>query len=188
MFIKTDTIQNLINKYGQPELRSFRFKVSPDEFEIIKGSQKNGRKHDVTLYTLKDDKIIVIAKHFYPAGMFRAPSGGINLGEDFEQGAKREALEETGCEIMLKHFLLMNNVTFYMQDKPDKQIEWVSYIFQADYLSGDFQFTDKHEIREVHLATLKEFENYSKTMRSTNIGGLHYRAALHDEVKKLLKF
>ena len=59
-------------------------------------------------------------------------------------------------------------------------------MFLARYLSGDFQFTDHQEIREVRLATLDEFEDFSQIMRVTNIGGLHYRAALHDSVRKLL--
>ncbi len=37
----------------------------------------NGRAHDVTLYIEKDNGYIFIAKPFYPAGLFRAPSGGI---------------------------------------------------------------------------------------------------------------
>ena len=64
------------------------------------------------MYIIKENKIIVVAKHFYPKGLFRAPSGGINVGEDFIDGAKREALEETGCEIEISKFLLKTNVQF----------------------------------------------------------------------------
>lgn len=186
MFIKDSTIQQLINKFGQPEQASFRFPVSQQEYNRIKSSQKNGRAHDVTLYIIKEGKVVVIAKPFYPQGMFRAPSGGINPGEDFIEGAKREAREETGCEIEFKKFLLISRVDFYLEDNPEKKIEWVSYVFQADYVSGDFDFSDKHEIREVKLADLSEFETFSKMKRALKIGGLQYRAALHDKVKDLL--
>lgn len=183
MFIKQSTIESLKDIYGNPELASFRVDVIEKEFNRIRMSQKNGRKHDVTIYIIKDDKIIVISKHFYPLGLFRAPSGGVNPGEDFIDGAKREALEETGCEIEIEKFLLETSVNFiYKKDK----IAWSSYVFQAKYLKGDFKFTDHNEIREVRMATLEEFETFSKIMRSTAMGGLHYRAALHDTVKPLL--
>lgn len=186
MYINKQIIQIFIEKYGRPLNVSFKIEITPEEYDRIKRSQKNDRAHDVTMYIVKDDKIVVIAKHFYPEGMFRAPSGGINPDEDFEDGAKREAREETGCEIELKKFLIITDAVFYIPDEEDKQIRWSSFVFQADYISGDFQFTDTREIREVRLAKLEDFETYSKIMRATNIGGLHYRAALHDEVKKLL--
>ena len=186
MFITEEMITKLKENFGQPKEVRFRFPVEQKEFDRIKSSQKNGRQHDVTLYIQKDDSFVVIAKHFYPKGMFRAPSGGINPGEDFIEGAKREALEETGCEIEINRFLLLTDVTFYLKNKPEKKIEWNSFVFLADYVAGDFQFTDKNEIREVAVVTIEDFEKYSAMMRQTDIGGLNYRAALHDEVKKTM--
>ncbi len=188
MFITDSTIKSLKNQYGNPKFESFQFEISDREEKIIRGSQKNGRKHDVTLYIIKDDQIIVIAKHFYPPDLFRAPSGGVELGEDFIAGAKREALEETGCEIEIETFLLETSVKFNKKgdEIAGNEIAWSSYVFQAKYLSGDFQFTDHKEIREVRLVKIEEFESFSNIMRSSSIGGLHYRAALHDTVKPLL--
>ncbi len=95
----------------------------------------------------------------------------------------REAYEETGCSIVLERFLLETDVTF---EGEHGTIEWNSYVFQARYLSGDFQFTDHEEIREVRLASLKDFQTFSAIMRQTDVAGLHYRAALHEAVEKLL--
>ncbi len=187
MFITKEIIQNLADRFGVPKKVAFEFEVSEEEYDLIKSSQKNGREHDVTLYIVKDKKLIVIAKHFYPKGLFRAMSGGINEGEDFVTGAKREALEETGCEIAFEKFILQTHVQF-KQKNSDKLINWYSYVFKADYVSGEFDFTDKHEIREVALVDIKEFDKYSATMRASDRGGLHYRAALHDEVVKLLQY
>lgn len=187
MFITPDIIERIASEYGQPVEESFSIPTTEKEYDRIKSSQKNGREHDVTLYIKKDDKFIVIAKHFYPPKMFRSMSGGINPGEDFESGAKREAMEETGCEIELKRFLLKTNVSFFIENDPDnREIIWHSFVFLADYVSGDFNFTDKHEIREVKLATLDDFESFKQIMLSLDLSGLHYRAALHDKVKELL--
>lgn len=187
MFISRETIGSLIDRYGQPERAEFRIPVDSREFDRIKSSQKDGRSHDVTLYIVKDGKIVVIAKHFYPPGMFRAPSGGINPGENFVEGARREAREETGCEIELEKFLLISNVSFELVPRDGRSINWMSYVFRARYLGGGFDFSDKREIREVRLADPSEFDQFARIMRQQPIGGLHYRAALHDAVKKLLQ-
>ncbi len=187
MFLATETIEKLKEQFGTPEQAEFLIPVDLKEFDRIKASQKHERSHDVTMYIVKDGKIVVIAKHFYPPGMFRAPSGGIDVGEDFVAGAKREAMEETGCEIEIERFLLISNVTFELVPRDGRTIEWTSYVFQAQYVSGNFEFTDCHEIREVALAELSEFEGFSKIMRQMPIGGLHYRAALHDKVKQYIR-
>lgn len=187
MFITPDIIEQLKSNYGRPEYQDFHISVTQREIDFIRSTQRDGRRHDVTLYIVKDKKIIVIAKHFYPPGMYRAPSGGVNRGEELIEGAKREAFEETGCRIELDHFLLVTNVKFERNVEPPDELLWHSYVFQAHYVSGDFQFTDKHEIREVRLAGLDEFTEFARIMRQMEIGGLRYRAALHERVAPLLK-
>ncbi len=187
MFITPDVIERLKSEFGPPEYEDFHIAVSQKEIDFIRSTQKDGRRHDVTLYIVKDKQLVVIAKHFYPPGMFRAPSGGVNRGEDLVDGALREALEETGCRIELDRFLLVTNVLFEHNVDPPDELLWHSYVFQAHYISGDFQFTDKHEIREVRLARLEEFTSFAKIMRQMDIGGLRYRAALHERIAPLLK-
>lgn len=183
MFVTDSMISEMQERYGVPVRAQFDIPVTEEEFIRIRSSQKHGRNHDVTLYIFKGDKIIVISKHMYPPNLFRAPSGGVKPGEDFETGALREAMEETGCDVRLEKFLLMTDVIFRTKSN---RLEWRSFIFQAQYVKGDFDFTDHNEIKEVQLASLADFENYSAIMRSTTTGGLHYRAALHDAVKGLL--
>ncbi|HOP07333.1 MAG TPA: NUDIX hydrolase [candidate division Zixibacteria bacterium] len=200
-----------IDRYGQPAEVAFRMPTLDEEFEMIRASQKQGRAHDVTLYIRKADRFIVNAKPFYPPGQYRAPSGGLEPSENLEDGVAREVAEETGTEVTLQRFLLISQVTFVRSEMPpvwegsvvpfmvkphdngswpepssNEEIPWVSYVFLADYVSGDFEFTDRREIKEVRLARLDEFDGFSKIMRQSQTGGLHYRAALHDTVAMLL--
>jgi len=191
MYITEDVIKRLAEQYGQPQSWYASMFCYPDEFEMIRASQKDGRNHDVTVYIMKADKIVVNAKHFYPPGLFRAPSGGVNKDENFHEGVRREMSEETGCEMKLKRFLLHTEATFYRREPDgkvitDETVQWRSLVFSADYTSGDFNFSDHHEIREVSLADWEDFERFSHTMRKTAIGGFHYRAALHDRVRQIL--
>jgi len=190
MFVTENMIADMAARYGQPERAGFRYELPADQFGRIRASQKHGRNHDVTVYIRKGDDFVVIAKHMYPPELFRAPSGGLRPGEPFLDGVNREITEETGCTVELERFLLRTAVSFVRGEDGSSSgnavIEWRSLVFLARYISGDFRFTDHQEIREVRLATLDEFENFSRIMRATDIGGLHYRAALHDTVKRLL--
>lgn len=186
MFVTDAAIAGMIAKYGEPKRLTFEIDLDQAEFDRISASRKNGRRHDVTLYIRKDNRWIVIAKHNYPEGMFRSMSGGIHPGEPFEDGARREAREETGCEIELERFLLITDVSFYLRDNPAQAFVWHSYVFVARYVGGDFEFTDTHEIREIDIVSLETFDEYSRIMRQTGVGGLRYRAALHDAVLPLL--
>ena len=183
MFISKEMIARLAQLYGTPKEWSFDVTVERKEYDRIRASQRKDRRHDFTVYVVKDNRIIVIAKHFYPPGLYRAPSGGVKPDEDPEEGMLREVWEETGCEAAIQRFLLRTTVRFHCGEEV---IRWHSYVFKATYTSGDFDFTDKNEIREVKLATLREFETFAELMRSTNVGGLQYRAALHEQVAPLL--
>ncbi|MFH1374066.1 MAG: NUDIX hydrolase [bacterium] len=184
MYVTETIIDSLSELYGVPQRAELTFPVSRDEYDRIRASQKNGRQHDFTLYIVKDHRIVVIAKHFYPPGLYRAPSGGAQPGEEILDAIHREVMEETGCYIKLEKFLLRTKVVFTCSPY---EIAWNSFVLQAAYISGDFKFTDHREIREVRLAEPVDFQQFSAIMRKSNIGGLHYRAALHDRVKILMK-
>jgi ADP-ribose pyrophosphatase YjhB (NUDIX family) len=183
MFVTDDQISAMVQQYGVPEERTFGIAVTEKEFNRIKSSQTDGRNHDVTAYIQKDDQVIVIAKHIYPPDLYRAPSGGLKPGEDFHDGLFREVREETGCEITIDRFVMRTAVSFI---HGNEMIYWRSFIFLCSYVSGDFQFTDKDEIREVRLAGWDEFDEFGRIMRQTDLGGLHYRAVMHEELEKLL--
>jgi ADP-ribose pyrophosphatase YjhB (NUDIX family) len=183
MYITSEMIEDTVALYGQPGIISMEAEVSNSEFEFIKSTQKNDRAHDVTFYIFNGSKLIVNAKHNYPKGLYRAPSGGLKPGEGFAEGLKREAYEETGTIVEPDKFLLIINVTFIAGEK---KLEWTSYIFRAKYISGDLKVIDTREIREVIWTDLGAFDSYKKIIHTTDIGGLHYRARLHDAVKGLL--
>ena len=187
MFVTEAMIGEMERRYGAPGLRRFDISATKKELDRIRSSQKDGRNHDVTLYIEKDERLIVTAKHPYPPGLFRAPSGGLHPGESFLDGINREAQEETGCVIKLGRFLLRTSVYFADEDDPHNTVFWRSFIFSAKYVSGDFAYTDHHEISDVRLAEWSEFTTFGRIMRQSDSAGLHYRAALHESVANLLQ-
>ncbi len=169
--------------YGKPDCLSTTQKMTAGELGVVRASMKEGRAHDITLYIKKGDGYIFIAKPFYPPGLFRAPAGGVRRGEDFESGAKREALEETGVDIELGKYILRINVRF---QSPEKSIDWTSHIFTAQYRSGEIKPLDKEEIREAKVIHLHEIPRLKEMMLNSGSGGLIYRAYLTEESGKRL--
>ncbi len=158
--------------------------MSPTEFQGLKDSMKDGRNSDVTLFIFKDEKVIAIAKPWYPKGLYRAPSGGLKPDEELELCAKREAYEETGAKIELEKYILRIHVTFTCNE--DK-VNWTSHVFTAKYLSGDLKPIDTREIREVSLLSLNQLAGLKEKLLESDSGGLHYRAALTEAAIKQLE-
>lgn len=218
MFVTDKMIDEMAARFGSPATPSFDIPTPRDQIEFIRSTQKQGRNHDVTIYAIKAEQVVVIAKHFYPPKLYRAPSGGLNPGESFETGIAREMREEIGCEIELERFLIHTSVRFFdsgvdrerhtpsseqvlkpplsrgesvgpsysgrqtSRSAPGDSIHWRSLVFLARVVSGDFKFTDTHEIKEVRLADWSEFELFGEIMRASDKAGLHYRAQLHEAV------
>ena len=107
MYITDEMLSEVEAEYGRPYERSFQIETTAREIARIRASQKAGRNHDVTLYVRDGDRLIVMAKHMYPPGLYRAPSGGIHPGETFHEGVEREVAEELGCEIDLERYFLL---------------------------------------------------------------------------------
>jgi len=184
MYVTYRHIQEAADKYGYPPVTQMIAPVSPEEFDFIRSTQHYGRAHDITMFIFKDHGILVIAKHHYPPGLYRPPSGAIKPGESLITGALREAYEETGCKIELNRYVLQVNAEF---TDGRRVIPWKSHVFTGRWLAGEPRPIDTHEIREVRLARLEDFADYKKIIQhKTTSGGLNYRAQLHDEVLRLL--
>jgi 8-oxo-dGTP pyrophosphatase MutT (NUDIX family) len=174
-------LEQIERQYGRPRELTMSFPMQPAEFEMLQASMSDGRNSDVTLFIFKGDKVIVIAKPWYPEGLYRAPSGGIKPNEDMELTARREAYEETGVEIELVRYLLRIHVTFACGQAA---VKWTSHIFTAAYLSGDPHPVDTKEIKNVNLLTLEELLSLKEKLLKQDSGGLHYRAALTEAAVK----
>ncbi|UCB52491.1 MAG: NUDIX hydrolase [Candidatus Zixiibacteriota bacterium] len=168
-------------KYGTPRELTMSFPMGPAEFDMLKSSMRDGRDSDVTLFIFKNGNVVVIAKPWYPEGLYRAPSGGIKPGENLELSAKREAYEETGAKIELEKYILRIRVTFTCGSRKE---EWSSHVFTAEHLSGDLKPIDTKEIKKVALMSLEELAGLKEKLLAQDSGGLRYRAALTEATIK----
>ena len=184
MYISSEVILDLEKKFGKPEELSFVYEMTELEFGVVRGSQKHGRAHDVTLFIIKDGQIVVIKKPMYPPGAYRAPSGGIEPGEGFEEGALREAYEETGLVVSLDKYILRAKVRF---SHGSDVINWTSHVFTASSIGSKLQPIDTHEIVEARFVTVDELMGSIKNeLLASGSTGLRYRSELNDAVMRRL--
>ena len=177
MYFDREMIAAAEARYGVPVTYRMSYPASPREIELIRSSQKDGRKHDVTLAIFGPPGVIVIAKPWYTHRLYRLPSGGVHLGETLEAGAAREAREETGTAMELVRYHLRIDVDFV---GTDVTIPWTSHVFSARYISGEIKPEDTHEIREARWCDLSELHVHRELMLDSTVSGLNYRAALQD--------
>ncbi len=189
-YVSDEMIMEMEKRYGQPRHLSLAFEIGPPEMSMLQGSKKHDRNHDITLFIFRDRRYVefaAIAKHMFPPGAYRAPSGAANPGEDLETGALREAKEETGLDIALDRFVLHIHARFTCGPLVEK---WRSLVFTALAEDGELGHLDKDEIRETKWVSLEELQGpVRKVLLDTGMGLFAYRVALHDaavdEIEKL---
>jgi 8-oxo-dGTP pyrophosphatase MutT (NUDIX family) len=184
MYISSETVRELEQKYGAPVEVTLGYEMTESELDAVRRSQKSGRAHDVTLYIFIEAGIVVIRKPMYPPGAYRAPSGGIEPGEPFEQGALREAYEETGLAVSLQKYIVRARVNFY---HGEESIDWTTHVFTAFPIGGELGPVDTAEIVEARLVAIHELNGpISRALRASGSTGLRYRSELNEIVMREL--
>ena len=189
-YVTEEMIQEMEERYGRPRRLSLAFEINPAEMKMLRGSQKDGRNHDVTMFIFRDREyreFAAIAKHMFPPGAWRAPSGAAHPGEDLEAGAVREAREETGLDIRLDRFILHIDAAFTCGPYSEP---WRSLVFTAFCDRCELGHQDEEEIRETRWISLEELLGpVREVLLGTGMGLFAYRVALHAaaaaEIRKL---
>ena len=179
MYITRETLQELERRYGRPLEAAAAARFNAREFGLLAYCGRKQRAHDVTLF-IPDEagRFALIRKPSYPPDVFRPPSGGIEPGEEFEAGARREAREETGLIIELERYLLRVEAEFTCDESA---APWTTHVFSARALGGQLAPEDRREIEEACWATVEELmERYRPAMLRMGSAGMRYRVELQD--------
>jgi len=180
MFLSEQDIGRMEKRYGVPAVERMSFEMGEREWTVLRGSQAHGRAHDVTLFVFNKGRLAVIAKHNYPSGLYRAPSGGVLPGETMAEGIAREMMEETGLEIRVRNYVLRVHVDFTHRMA---KIAWTTHVFTGERVAGRIRPRDTQEIREARWVDLGELAGgVRRKLLNSGSAGLRYRALLHDRV------
>jgi len=180
MYVSAGEIRRMENLYGTPAQERMSIEMPAAEWRILRRSQVHGRAHDVTLFVLRDGMLAAIAKHPYPPGIYRAPSGGVLPGESMEEGIQREMLEETGLQVRLKRYVLRVRVDFSHGGEVEP---WTTHVFTGEAMPGEIGPLDLEEIREARWVPLEDLSGRIRdALLASGSAGLRYRAWLHERV------
>jgi ADP-ribose pyrophosphatase YjhB (NUDIX family) len=184
MHLTEAVLAPLREQYGEPRPLVWQGEVSPEEFALAGSSPE--RRHDVTFFVFNPrEQLALIQKPSYPAGIWRPPGGGVNPGEEFEAGVRREALEELGVEIELKRFLVSSEATFRCARGT---IEWRTHVLSTRSCAEELHPIDTREISAARWGTAEELGGPLRAaLLGTGRALWRYRVALHDAALEQLE-
>ncbi|HZP95003.1 MAG TPA: NUDIX hydrolase [Candidatus Limnocylindria bacterium] len=178
LYLTAERLADAARRWGEPRRISLELAIGERERDLVRGSRRDQRSHDVTLFIERAGLWAVIAKPQFPPGVWRAPSGGVHVDEDLEAGALREALEETGLTVALQRYLLHIDARFAYRDEIEP---WHSEVFLAPAVAGEIAPIDTHEISGARWMSRDELLGpVRERLLSSGRGLFAYRAALHD--------
>jgi hypothetical protein len=184
MYVDAKMIKEVEDKFGEPQVLHLVHKIGDKELAFVRATQTRGRAHDITFFIFNNEYLALIRKPMFRRPIFRAPSGGLNPGESFEEGAKREALEETGLEMELEKYLLRIHVRF---TSDEDYLDWTSHVFKARAAGGHLAARDTSEIAETKYGTIEELQGpIRQALLDSGCRLLAYRVALTDAAVDIL--
>lgn len=183
MHVTEAVLAPLRARYGEPLALPWEGDVTAEEFALAGRSPE--RRHDVTFFVFHGERLALIRKPHYTAGLWRPPGGGTRPDEPFEDGVGREALEELGVEIELERFLVATQARFR---HGETTIDWRTLVFSARTEAEELDPIDRHEIAEARWGSSDELEGPIRTsLLRTGRALWRYRVALHDAALAALR-
>jgi 8-oxo-dGTP diphosphatase len=164
-------------RYGVPAELPWAGEISDAEWALA--THNPLRRHDVTLFILDPDRrVALIRKPQFDEGVWRPPGGGIHPGEDFADGAVREALEETGLRIELRRYLVEARAVFR---NAGRELPWRTHVLLGETDGEEVGPGDAGEIEAARWGTLDELAGPLRArLLATGRAFWRYRVALHD--------
>lgn len=153
---------------------------------VDKWEDKNRRGEVVMVVPNEAGQVWLHTKEFYPAGIYRLMTGGIDQGETPWQAMKRELFEETGFKAKIARCLAVITYTI----SADSTLPFVSYIFQTASTKGRPAPTDSSEalseFRTVPIATLSDIARQLRAIEGHFADWGVFRAIAHDITREEL--
>jgi NADH pyrophosphatase NudC (nudix superfamily) len=184
MYITPSLVAAVEEQYGVPLCISRVVEMNAEQLAKVKIGTRGGRRHDVTMFIVKDGRVVLTRKHGYSQGVYRAPSGGIEHGESFEAGTLREAMEETGLQIKILRYLIRCDVEFRTSTEV---ISWTTHAMQCWTAGDQLLPIDTHEIAEARWVDMQEaLGPIQVALKASGSPGLLYRAELDEMALRLI--
>ena len=125
-----------------------------------------------------NNKVLVHTKNFYPAGIWRLPTGGLRRRESIERAVLRESMEETGQELHPARFLFH---ILFRWEGADKAFQ--SFGFLMSEAQGKVRSRDRREqisaFRDSDRRGMRRIAQRLESLRGTWTSWGRFRAIPH---------
>jgi ADP-ribose pyrophosphatase YjhB (NUDIX family) len=187
VLINEKEIADLARQYGPLERRHYILEVGERVFTHWR-EERGDCRGEVALFILRPSGNMVLhTKDFYPEGIYRVPTGGIEPGEAVVTAVHREAREETGLTVAIERCLGVLEYEFRYRRET---LPFVSYVFLLREHSGQLCPQDEGErITSLQEVPLTELETVARNLRALEADWRdwgHYRAIAHSFVTEVL--
>ena len=180
-------LRQAIERYGSPVERSVTLQVNLEAFFIRRAGPRERPAEVVVLLRRRNGRYLVHTKAFYPKGVYRLLSGGIDCGEDLITAVRREAYEETGLEVTIERFL---GILHYRFVSGGRSVPFTSYVFIVADKDGVLRSTDPEEAitdyREVTLSEIAALADQLESLEPDWADWGRFRAVAHRLVVEVL--
>ncbi|NJM08635.1 NUDIX hydrolase [Candidatus Gracilibacteria bacterium] len=132
-------ITTLAARYSTP--RYVEVELAEGSFEPL---SSRARVSEVCMVIRRQNQqILVFRKDFYPSGVLRLLTGGIEAGEQIETALLREVAEETGLDVHIERFLAV--VAYRMPSTALGHNDFLTFAFLLQERGGTLMAHDPHE-------------------------------------------
>jgi len=181
-------IAELARQYGPLERRHYVLEMGERLFTHWR-EKRGGCRGEVALFILirSSGNVILHTKEFYPEGIYRVPTGGIERAEDVVTAVHREAREETGLRVAIERCLGVLEYEFRYREET---LPFASYVFLLRENGGQLCPQDEGEritsYREVPLTELEAIAQNLRAIEADWRDWGHYRAIVHSFAAEVL--
>ncbi len=128
--VEPEEVAALRRRYGDFPVEEVTLEVGERFFEDARTPLGKTRRGEILAVVVgPDGRVLVHTKRFYPRGVFRLISGGIQVGEPVEEALVREIREETGQEVRSRCFI---GLIVYRILHGAAELHFASYVYRVD--------------------------------------------------------
>ena len=189
-------IAALRERYGEFPILTHRIEMSPGSLASYRSQLKRRRGEILLVLARPSGEVLMHTKHFYPQGVYRLPTGGIDWHEPVWDAWHRELWEETQLKSTGERLLGVIGYEFVgPQSTVDgDSVPFVSFVFQQADVTGDPVPLDLSE----QISDFKWIPRSELTAAATELSGLdrlgadkgdwgRFRAVAHQFVHDVLE-
>jgi len=183
-------LRKLEKRFGPIRQHHFDLAISSGEMINLmdKMNRKSRRGEVIMVIPNIEGQIWLHTKAFYPQGVYRLMTGGLEPGEKPHLAFQREAEEETGLKTKIDRCLAV--ITYLLQGQNKRQ-PFVSYVFKTIPTTGSPRPIDPYEaitgFKAVPASALGDVAQKLGSLPGNWADWGIFRAVAHDVVQQQLK-